>query len=351
MELLIDGLYLLEPATGVQRFAVEVLERLSRYEDLKLTIVLPIGSEIKNKLPSNGNVDIVYYGKKIDENARFWELLTLGKYAKKRKLPLLCMANISPRYKNSYVVIHDLRVKEKEIKQKTLFRLEMSLLTRYFIYCCKKVVTVSNFSKDRMLHFYPKLKRINKEPLVACNGYEHVYDIKEEAVDGVDGDFYFTVGSLYKYKNFKYVVELAMKNPNKQFVIAGGVVEKLSQNEIEKERLSNCKFVGYINDGQLKWLYSHCKGYILPSLYEGFGLPPLEALACGCKNIYLSEIEVFKEIYSGVATFFNPKDYVNTVKLDDCNIKQEDIERVLNKYTWDNAADIIYKKIKEDFEN
>lgn len=319
---------------------------------MELNIVIPNDYKIVNSYPSSDNVKIVRYGKQTDTYSRLWEQISLKKYAKKSKMPLLCTGNISPIYKTSYMVLHDATIHEKnEFKQSFWFRLKHNIFDRIFLYKCKQLFTVSDYSKDRIVHFFPKLKTMHKEPIVLCNGYEHLFEIKEEKIENLQDEFYFAVGSLNTNKNFKYIIELAKHNPNKRFVIAGGAVEKWSKKELEAEKLLNCDFVGYVSDEQLKWLYSHCKGFILPSLYEGFGIPPLEALACGCENIYLSNIEVFREIYSGVATFFNPKDYVNTVKLDDCNIKQEDIERVLNKYTWDNAADIIYKKIKEDFEN
>ena len=61
---------------------------------------------------------------------------------------------------------------------------------------------------------------------------------------------------------------------------------------------SNLFFTGYVSDDELASLYKYAKGFIFPSLCEGFGLPPLEAIVLGCKSVALSDIPVFREIYN-----------------------------------------------------
>ncbi len=113
--------------------------------------------------------------------------------------------------------------------------------------------------------------------------------------------------------------------------------------------LKNVIFTDYVTDEQLKWLYENCYGFILPSLYEGFGMPPLEAAGAGCRRLYLSDIPVFREIYDGCAKFFNPNDYENTVNLkENLCISEEKFTTLFKKYSWRQTVETICNTIFKD---
>ena len=109
-------------------------------------------------------------------------------------------------------------------------------------------------------------------------------------------DFYFSLGSKSPHKNYKFIIECAKNNPDDIFVVSGNMNNSVFNNVKEEEEIKNVIYTGYLNDEQLVTLYKECKAFIFPSLYEGFGIPPLEALTVGCKKIILSNIPVFKEI-------------------------------------------------------
>ncbi len=91
-------------------------------------------------------------------------------------------------------------------------------------------------------------------------------------------------------------------------------------------------------------LYKECKAFIFPSIYEGFGIPPLEAMECGCDNIILSNIPVFKEIYSDYATYINlsnPNYDLNKL----CYRRKNQYDKLLKKYTWTNVANTIIREL------
>ena len=87
----------------------------------------------------------------------------------------------------------------------------------------------------------------------------------------------------------------------------------------------------------MKALMSKCKAFIFPSYYEGFGIPPLEALSVGAK-IIVSKAACLPEIYGNTAHYIDPDN-------PDINLNQlleqpvESPERILEKYTYDNAAE------------
>ena len=77
--------------------------------------------------------------------------------------------------------------------------------------------------------------------------------------------------------------------PDVEFIIAGGSNEKVFKS-------AGVRLIGYVSDEELMALYRHASVFVYPSLYEGFGIPPLEAMMCGCP-VVVSDIKVFHEVY------------------------------------------------------
>lgn len=341
-ELLFNGKFLAQPLTGVQRFSLEVLQELSAYENLKITVVMP-----KDGTIPDGDFPNCTFVKTGRFKGALWEQLSLTSYCRKKKLPLLSTGdNAVPQlYKRrSYVTVHDVIFKEKmKGAYGKLWALKCSLLVKG-LSKCRAVFTVSNFSRGRLEYFYPKLKK--NPPIVVTPGVGRSFEAEPQPVEGIAGEFYLAVGSINTNKNFKYILYLAKHNPDKTFVVTGKKFEGFDEF-IRNENIKNCVTVGYMSTNQLIWLYKNCKGFIQPSRYEGFGLQPLEAMAVGCRNVYLSDIPVFREVYSGAATFFDPLDYQNTVKLENKIYSEEEFKRLLSHYTWSNTARIMYETIFE----
>ena len=335
MELLINGLFLTETLTGVQRYGIEVIKNLSNIKDLKLTILVPKNTKLVNKIEGS-NISYLEIGK---FKGNLWEQISLYHYAKKRKLPLLNTGNKAPiKYKNNYIVLHDVIFKDMKNMGSKSWNLKMDFIVKRYLKKAKLIFTVCNFTKERIKANY----KINCPIVVTKNGCNLDYEEKELKIDS---KYYLTVGTTNPNKNFKYILALAKNNPDKLFIVTGRLNESfILENKIDEYK--NFKFLGYVSTEELKYLYRNCEGFILPSFYEGFGLPPLEALEAGCKNVYLSNIEVFKEIYDGVVKFFDPNDYENTVILDDVKIDEDKLEKLKEECNWKNVSQIIIENIK-----
>ena len=108
-------------------------------------------------------------------------------------------------------------------------------------------------------------------------------------------------------------------------------------------KLSNIVFLGYVSDGEVKALMKNCAAFVFPSYYEGFGIPPLEALSTGAK-IIVSDSASLPEIYGDTAAYINPYNTdCSLLELSEKTVSKEAVERVLKKYTYRNAAERLYE--------
>ena len=134
------------------------------------------------------------------------------------------------------------------------------------------VLTVSEFSKGRILHHFPSAL-LEVIPL----GGDHLLGIEPVEVLGISSPFYLFVGSLKPHKNRRLLDGLPL-------------IEALGQ----------------YSDGELVWLYKNAEALIFPSFYEGFGLPPLEAMSLGCP-VLASHSASIPEVCGEAAIYFDPK--------------------------------------------
>ena len=103
------------------------------------------------------------------------------------------------------------------------------------------------------------------------------------------------------------MAEVAKRNPNYVFAIAGGKDLEIWNDNVEIRGIDNLLFLGYVTDEESRALSEKCLAFLHPSKYEGFGIPPLEAMMCGCPAI-VSDIEVFHEVYGDSVEYCDFKD-------------------------------------------
>ena len=147
----------------------------------------------------------------------------------------------------------------------------------------------------------------------------------------------------------KWIARHAELFPNEVFAVSGKPLPTAVAPELEKMKsLPNIIMTGYLSDGEVKSLLSRAKAFVLPTYFEGFGLPPLEALSCGCK-IVVSNVTSLPEIYGKCAHYINPDE--PNVNLDELLKEEtEDPTGILQKYTLSNTAKRMLDVIKESVE-
>ena len=200
-------------------------------------------------------------------------------------------------------------------------------------------MTVSESAKNDILKFY---KIENSKIVIIPNAWQHFSRIKED--DSIlnrfnlkDKGYYFSLGSRSPNKNIEWIMSAAKLNPNDIFVVSGSDSVFKSYNDVSKEELHNVIFTGFLSDGEIKSLMKHAKAFIQPSKYEGFGIPPMEAMSTGTKCI-VSNVSSLPEIYGKSVWYIDPYKY-ESINLDEITKdKIEDNSVVLNKFSWKKSA-------------
>ncbi|HYW71951.1 MAG TPA: glycosyltransferase family 1 protein, partial [Pyrinomonadaceae bacterium] len=179
---------------------------------------------------------------------------------------------------------------------------------------------------------------------------------------GIEDDFILFVGTLEPRKNlltllraFAQILRLTTLRP--QLVVSGGQGWSMEEtfaaisDEGIKERLC---LTGFLHDHDLGALYSSCGAFIYPSLYEGFGLPPLEAMACGAPVI-AGRISALQETLADAAVLIDPLDTDSLARaiiavLADGKQRDQLIEKGharASQFSWDKAAEMTFAVYQE----
>jgi glycosyltransferase involved in cell wall biosynthesis len=170
---------------------------------------------------------------------------------------------------------------------------------------------------------------------------------------GIDDDFILFVGTIEPRKNLRRLVDafdevLRATSLSPKLVIAGGqgwLMDDFAASIKQKGLEQRVCLTGYLQDEDLCTLYSSCAVFVYPSLYEGFGLPPLEAMACGAPVI-TSRIPSLMETVGSAARLVDPNDTDDLARaliemLSHDHVRQHYAELASNhvkKFSWEQTA-------------
>lgn len=342
----INGRFLTVPLSGVQRTAYE----------LTLTLDSLIG---QGKIDtSNVSFNIVYSGNILNPielkhislkkrgvlKGNLWEQLELPIIS--AGTMLLSMCSISTLFKRRQVVIiHD----ASTFVNKQFFSRGFS---RWYDFALpmlaklsRKVVTVSEFSKTELLRYLNvKADKIT----VIYNASSHIHRFgqpEQEFVDKMESlkPYCLAVSNLAENKNFRRLSEAISQTDFKGYnmVIGGGSASALKGVPPDDRAI----YLGYVSNEELRYLYKNASLFIFPSIYEGFGIPPLEAMEMGCPVI-ASNTSSIPEVLGKACHYFNPTDAGNmaaqiynllTNEKELATLKQLGPEKA-RSYSWEHSA-------------
>ena len=284
----INGRFLTQRASGVQRFAAETIKAIDAALDtdafsrLKGRIEL-IAPKAARDFPLK-NIPLKRVG---FSSGYVWEQIEFPLHTLGRLQLNLCMLGplISRR---QVLVVHDATVRALPNNFSAKFRAAYGFLIPRLCKRADLTVTVSEFSRREIGTLYGA--DVSAMP-VCYEGGDHILAIAPDlsVLDRLDlrgRKFFLGVGVDSSNKNIRRVVEAfhEAKLGDTMLVLTGARDPRVF-GELTEIHSEDVRMVGFISDEELRALYEHALGLVFPSLYEGFGLPPVEAMTCGCPVI------------------------------------------------------------------
>ena len=271
--------------------------------------------------------------------------------------------NVPLLYNKKFVVtIHDLLLIHhpsrknstlgpiKYFIKNTLFRLALNHAAKK----SQKIITVSEFSKQDIAKTLKipvqKIEVSLLAPMPKTTIYNPPFSLNNKYK--ITKPYWLYVGVAYPHKNLPFLIKawkiFHLENSDYQLVLVGHKNFFYNQlaTQIKKQQIADVIFTDYVPDLELPELYQNASLYIFPSLYEGFGLPPLEAMQFELPVIS-SNTTCLPEILGDAALYFNPhdiKDFISKAKqaMTDKNIRTNLVEngrKILQKYSWKTTAE------------
>lgn len=347
--------------TGIGTYTFQLINFLSKIDNINdYLLFMPKHSNLDIKFPNNFNIN------NLDEKStnNFWSDVNIPNILSDKNMDLyhvpqngvgLPLNKICP----FIITLHDIiPYRMPETTSDRYLRIFQDELPK-IVSLCDGIITVSNFSKKDIAKAfkYPEDK-IHVTYLAAEDMYKPLdKNISKKIIKNNYGipecNFILYVGGFSPRKNisnllkaFKLLTE--KKSTDLKLVIAGRKGPSFEKYKLMAEKLglsSRVIFPGFISTNDMPYLYNSAKLFVYLSFYEGFGLPPLEAMACGIP-VVASNVTSLPEILKDCAVLVSPFDEIKIYEslyraLDDSTLRENLIKKgfLLNsKLKWSNTA-------------
>jgi len=341
--IVVNARFLAKKVTGLERYAAELSIALKKYfPDVKF---VSHKGDLNTELAKELNLEVFGLLK-----GHLWEQIELPRYLKKKKSPiLLSPVNTGPIYfKNQIPIIHDLaflRHPEWYSKSAAIF---FKFIVSKVAQNSSHILTVSEFSKSEII----TLLKIPEEKItvISCAVPQKIIELSKNEYKNKYGNFILTVATIEPRKNLKNLINafLQLNQKDLKLIVVGNKNNRVFSNpELSNITNHNIIFTGYVSDEELVGLYKNTRLFIYPSLYEGFGLPPLEAFFCN-SNLLVSDIKPLKETFGDKILYFNPES-VNDIanKIEELlNVSMNTNKQLINNLTWQQISSKTFQIIK-----
>jgi glycosyltransferase involved in cell wall biosynthesis len=341
-KLYVNGKFFCQQITGTQRYARELLSQIDELlfaeDDSKFKIEILVPKNARS-VPQYKHLAVRTVG---TMSGTKWEQLELPWYC--RGQVLLTLSGGAPiLHSRNVITIHDAAVFAAPKGYSLPYRLWYRYLYGRMAKKAERILTVSNFSKSEIV----KWCRADPEKiLVTYPGSEHFSRLDADASVleqlGITGKYILAVSSMNPNKNFQRIVEAVSRIETKDvgFVIAGGNDSRVFRRSLVAPNW--VRVLGYVSDPELKALYENAACFVFASLYEGFGLPPLEAVSSGCP-VVVSRAASLPEVFDGAAYFcdpYRPDDIAIAIQqaLKSPPGTAEELRAYAGKFNWEKCA-------------
>lgn len=280
-------------------------------------------------------------------------------YREKLDLVHFCHFNVPALYwKRMMVTIHDLILFHyPTVRNTTLNRvfyffklLAYWLVINWAVFRAQKIIAVSDFTKEDILSNFKHAAGKTFTTQEGCDRPK-INEFKDWEKYAIIKPYLLYVGNAYPHKNLERLCYSFQKIKEKHFdlslVLVGGkdfFYQRL-EKEIKKNNWQGIVLAGFVADVDLGAVYQNAEIFVMPSLYEGVGLPPLEALACGTPVVSSSRTSL-PEFLAEAAVYFDPEKEAEMREkilevLDDNNLQKEIVEKGqerLKLFSWEKMA-------------
>lgn len=337
--IVVNSRYESRPITGVERYAREVIKRLGP----KVSIIKP-----RRRLRGI--------------QGHLWEQIELPRQLEGGEV-LWSPANTGPlKIEHQVVTIHDISPLDHPEWYAPAFVAWYRFLMPRLAKRVRKVITDSQFSKGRIIERLAiDEKKVISIPCGVDHAKFHPYK-KDEAAQirekyALREPYLLAVGSLNPRKNLNTLFQawriIGNSLDGMMLVIVGSAGRAFKSLELDNLP-KQVRFLGYINDDDLPLLYASARCFIFPSYYEGFGLPILEAMACGVPVI-ASKATALPEVLGDAGIQFDPTDVDELAAdirhvIDDEMLSRDLVQRGLQRakeYSWEQTRDQIWAVLNE----
>jgi glycosyltransferase involved in cell wall biosynthesis len=352
---IVNARFLTKSPTGVDRFAIEILGAwLPKFGDSRnASFVAPGRSplrhyELGSRAMTRGRL-----------NGHCWEQLELARVS--TDVVLLNLCNTAPILRRQQlVVLHDAATMVNPRDYSVAFRSWYRMLFTGLMARAKVVASVSRFSADELIRNVGP-RHVDIE--VIYESGEHVLRYTSdptilERLKLSEQPYVLAVGSLSLNKNFRGVAQAAeaLTDLGIKIVAAGGQNTRIFAGV----HPTNDTIVraGYVTDGELRALYENAQCFVYPSFYEGFGLPPLEAMHCGCPVI-VSRRASLPEVCGDAALYCDPADPADIARCVRRVVTSENLRNDLRaagyarsaQFSWSRASDQLEDILSRHFDH
>jgi glycosyltransferase involved in cell wall biosynthesis len=359
-QVFINGRFFTQRQTGVQRMALESVRAIDGLlgteagRGLSVTLLVPGGATV----PDFTNIAVRKGG--VFSGGYAWEQLDLPRLASRGVLLNLC--NLGPVIKHrQVVVVHDATPRVMPQAFSRAFRLTYRVLVPLLGAIAARLVTISEFSRREITQWYG----IPGNRLAICaEGGEHILGQPADRgvlqKNGLEGRrFFLAVGVGSRNKNTELVAAAFERAglTDVHLVMTGMRERRVHQGADERTFASEAvHYVGHVSDAELRALYEHALALIYPSRYEGFGLPPLEAMTCGCPVVISDQPALLEIAGNSEAALVTGMDDVEGLARKMIQLAQDgDLRLRLSergrahaaRFTWENTAACLLKLCRE----
>lgn len=329
----VNARFLTQSVTGVQRYAIEISRVLKKLNP-DIQFVAP-HNVIHQDLADELQVKII--GK---NTGHLWEQFDLPMFLRKQGKPLLIsLGTTAPIfYHRKVVTVHDLAFLHFPEVVSWKFRTFYKFVIPRILKSSLHLTTVSEFSKNDFCSSYG-VPRDRISVVSNASSFSLGKRIAVEAKEKV----IIAVGSIQPNKNIEALVSafsLFKERKPSDYVLklVGGLDKRVFQDTkllaMIRSR-SDIALTGYLSDADLLALYSSSTCFVFPSLFEGFGIPPLEAMACGCPVIASTAASI-PEVCGEAALYIDPRNIEDMAQKIDRLVGDQALQESLIEKGYEN---------------